>query len=500
MSFVLPADQGLHARPDPGVGRRALGGRALRVVCGTTSRVGNLSRYRLFDQAAVVRAGPVGAVATSTRDAGGDAGYLLHRRVDLDRGLRVRLACHLPARSVVHRPARRGLLSEPVGQRSAEPMARERRQSRVPEIRIRSAERDRVTGHDHRRDRTTPAGADRSGAAASRRSALRSSFDGGDGDDHLADRVGAPLRCLAADPRATRTGAARSDGSPMAGCGGAMHCLPPDRSVLFAGPTSCRHRVEPAAVVRLFRSPAADCDGVRGNGQGARPSAGHSRPPDCAVKRTLLLVLGAFVVYAWWLNCVAEDAYITYRFARNVAEGHGFFWNVGEAPVEGFTNFLWLLLSVGAYRLGFDLPRVTQGLGVLAGMVTLVYAWRFSREILRHRPGVALFTTTLLAACGPLATWATSGLETVPFTLAVTMAIFYASRMPSGAWSRNAVVVAVCLLLATLTRPEGFGIFVIVAAAQGVLGRWQSQRSRDAVLLGAIYVPLFVLYFVWRYQ
>jgi arabinofuranosyltransferase len=218
------------------------------------------------------------------------------------------------------------------------------------------------------------------------------------------------------------------------------------------------------------------------------------------VKRALILVLGAFVVYAWWLNCVAEDAYITYRFARNVAEGHGFVWNVGEAPVEGFTNFLWLLLSVGAYRLGLDLPRVTQGLGLLAGVITLVYAWRFSTEILRHRPGFALLTTTLLAACGPLATWATSGLETVPFTLAVTMAVFYASRLPSRRSSRNTVIAAGCLLLATLTRPEGFGIFLIVAAAQGVLGRWQSHRSRDAVLLGAIYVPLFLLYFVWRYH
>jgi arabinofuranosyltransferase len=220
------------------------------------------------------------------------------------------------------------------------------------------------------------------------------------------------------------------------------------------------------------------------------------------VKRALLIVLGAFVVYAWWLNCVAEDAYITYRFARNVAEGHGFVWNVGEAPVEGFTNFLWLLLSVGAYRLGLDLPRFTQGLGVLAGMVTLVYAWRFSTEVLRHRPGVALFTTTLLAACGPLATWATSGLETVPFTLTVTMAVFYASRLPSPASSRNTMIAAVCLLLATLTRPEGFGLFVIVAAAQGVLGRsaWQSHRSRDAGLLAATYVPLFLLYFAWRYH
>src|SRR6476660_6300235 len=33
-----------------------------------------------------------------------------------------------------------------------------------------------------------------------------------------------------------------------------------------------------------------------------------------------------------------EDAMISMRYARHVADGHGFVWNIGEAPIEGFTN------------------------------------------------------------------------------------------------------------------------------------------------------------------
>ena len=66
------------------------------------------------------------------------------------------------------------------------------------------------------------------------------------------------------------------------------------------------------------------------------------------MKLRLGLILAAFVAHAVWLRCIAEDAYITFRFARNVAEGHGFVWNPGEPPVEGFTNFLWVVISAAA--------------------------------------------------------------------------------------------------------------------------------------------------------
>src|SRR5206468_2965600 len=36
-----------------------------------------------------------------------------------------------------------------------------------------------------------------------------------------------------------------------------------------------------------------------------------------------------------------DDALISMRFARNLAAGHGLVWNAGQAPVEGYTNFLW---------------------------------------------------------------------------------------------------------------------------------------------------------------
>src|SRR5262245_54883150 len=51
---------------------------------------------------------------------------------------------------------------------------------------------------------------------------------------------------------------------------------------------------------------------------------------------TILLIVNMVRVRAF----TVDDAYISYRFARNLARGLGLVYNPGER-VEGYTNFLW---------------------------------------------------------------------------------------------------------------------------------------------------------------
>ena len=39
-----------------------------------------------------------------------------------------------------------------------------------------------------------------------------------------------------------------------------------------------------------------------------------------------------------------DDAMVSMRYARHLVQGRGFVWNVGEPPLEGFTNPLWTLM------------------------------------------------------------------------------------------------------------------------------------------------------------
>src|SRR5260221_12752681 len=87
------------------------------------------------------------------------------------------------------------------------------------------------------------------------------------------------------------------------------------------------------------------------------------RPSELAIVGGILIL---FVLHAAYLWTIHEDAFIGFRYVRHLVAGHGLVWNIGEPPVEGYTNFLWLMLLAGFTRLGADMPVTPQGLGTIA--------------------------------------------------------------------------------------------------------------------------------------
>ena len=56
----------------------------------------------------------------------------------------------------------------------------------------------------------------------------------------------------------------------------------------------------------------------------------------------ILMAFASIAIQNW--NVVFDDAYITYRYAHNLAMGYGITWNPGFPPTEGYTNFLLVLI------------------------------------------------------------------------------------------------------------------------------------------------------------
>lgn len=121
---------------------------------------------------------------------------------------------------------------------------------------------------------------------------------------------------------------------------------------------------------------------------------------------------------AFWLH---DDMMISMRYGRNLADGYGLVWNPGQAPVEGYSNFGWLLVMAAAHTL--SLPDTMTSLVILllnialAGLV-LVLTARLAHRLV-PRPGLwlaaALVTLVIIV---DLARWTTIGLE-VPLQTAV---------------------------------------------------------------------------------
>jgi arabinofuranosyltransferase len=214
------------------------------------------------------------------------------------------------------------------------------------------------------------------------------------------------------------------------------------------------------------------------------------------VKKPLvfLVCLALFLALAWrFFDHTVDDAFISYRYARNLAEGRGLVWNTGQR-VEGYTDFLWVVTLAGAIAAGLDAELTSKLLGLAAGAGTLALVVRAAPRP-TSRPELVWLAPVLLAVSPPFAAWATGGLETALFALLVTATVLVAlPAAEGGALSPGSGLLAAG---AALTRPEGTGVALLVA---GLLAALRRVRARELVRFGLVFLALFAPYFVWRWS
>jgi hypothetical protein len=197
----------------------------------------------------------------------------------------------------------------------------------------------------------------------------------------------------------------------------------------------------------------------------------------------------AFLTLCWLLRSfVTDDAWITARYAENLADGHGFVWNPGGPRVEGFSNPLLVYAEAIAHVAGISPIAAARAIGVVCGVALLVAIHRLGPPVVgRRATRIALAVTALYP---PMALWAVGGLETLPTALAATVGALLLARPEV---SRKDALRA-GLVLATLPwlRPEGIVIALAIAAlaeAPGLLRR-ATRRGAAVRLAFAAGIPI----------
>ena len=77
-----------------------------------------------------------------------------------------------------------------------------------------------------------------------------------------------------------------------------------------------------------------------------------------------MTVVATLIALLW--RVTLDDAYITFRYARHLAEGYGLgAWNHAGEHVEGYSWLLWTLLLAGADRLGVEIRLASKMFGVV---------------------------------------------------------------------------------------------------------------------------------------
>ena len=197
---------------------------------------------------------------------------------------------------------------------------------------------------------------------------------------------------------------------------------------------------------------------------------------------------GAALWRAWDLRWVSDDAFISFRYARNFAEGYGLVFNPGER-VEGYTNFLWTALLVPAAALKIPLGITSIVLGLLAMAAAMLLTVRVA-SIICPRRGRAVFpiAALLLATSYVFANYGTSGLETM---FAAALVLLALERALAG----RMMQAGLAGILATMAHPD-HGVFYAALGAAIVLDR---RNRRDVFRFALPFLSIYLPYFLARW-
>lgn len=206
-----------------------------------------------------------------------------------------------------------------------------------------------------------------------------------------------------------------------------------------------------------------------------RPPAGRPVLPLLGVAAVLAVAV-AYVLFTRRLLFTQDDAYISFRYAKHLIEGHGLVFNPGER-VEGYSNFLWTLLVAAAMKLQYDPVPASQVLGIAFGVLALLTAARFVRG-LEGRWGVGAVAAAAFVGMNPaFELWSNGGLETAMFAFLAVAGLERGLAPDVGPRGRR--LAPFLLAAASLTRPEGPLLFALYLGVRA-FDTWRGGPCADA--------------------
>jgi len=202
------------------------------------------------------------------------------------------------------------------------------------------------------------------------------------------------------------------------------------------------------------------------------------------IRAAIYLAGTTLLIYSFFSRWGYDDPFITYRYAANLLHGLGFVYNPGERVLSTTTPLFTLLLALLG-NLWPDLPHLANLLGAFSLAMGGLFLWDLAHTWQAPLVG---WSGLLLYPTFPLLV-STLGSETLLYLAFCLGAFaFYArQRYP---------LMAVCVALAILTRPDGILVAFILAAHYFLWIRRPVPWLAVALFLG-LTVPWFA--FAWTY-
>jgi len=200
-----------------------------------------------------------------------------------------------------------------------------------------------------------------------------------------------------------------------------------------------------------------------------------------------LAIFVMFVIIFW--DYSMDDAFITFRYARNLGDGYGLAFNKLDPPVEGYSNFLWLLLLAVVHLVGLPIYLSAKLIGVVCFALAGI-AW------FRHyasSSSAAWLAGPLMLAWPLTAFWGVSGLELGLHCLLIVGVTIGVMRRAKWLYP--------LLVLLVVSRPEGVivGLSIVGIAALSDFANGRLDIKLSATGVGVV-LAAFILLVLFRLE
>src|SRR3990172_8179623 len=139
-----------------------------------------------------------------------------------------------------------------------------------------------------------------------------------------------------------------------------------------------------------------------------------------------IVLLIAYALYGWafiqktaidfegqGIHALFDDAMISMQYAKNLAQGHGLVWNVGERPIEGYSNPLWVFLMAGIHLFPIAITQTSFYVKLLSlfFLIINVIVIKLLADEFTESKFVSLLAAFLSAFYFSLNNWSLQGME-----------------------------------------------------------------------------------------
>lgn len=182
-----------------------------------------------------------------------------------------------------------------------------------------------------------------------------------------------------------------------------------------------------------------------------------------------------------------DDAMISMRYAQHLAQGYGLAWNIGEKPVEGFTNLGWTLLMGFFHLFPIAISKISltmMSASLIALLMNIIVVFRIAERLLPGSAYAPTLAALITAFYFPLVFWSLRGMEVGLLTLLINYALLLSISqdrpiltgfaLSIAVFVRldaalSAVLIGIYFLLARKTLPSAIPIALIAVTTVGIL-------------------------------